>query len=133
MVSFYKYLFVYCLNSPTGAWVIISISSNVETSKLKDGSVIAPAWFWQVNCLVKRPVLGDHLSTNPKRTSSRDALNGDISFVSDDGTVSTKSQLGSLLAKVTFTSNGSVLLVELLLDDILFCLNTKYFQHHITC
>ena len=88
--------------------------------------MVSPAWLGQVDGVVERPVLGDHLCTNSQRSSPRDALNCHVPGFCDDRTVRSKGKLGSFLAKVSLASNGSILLVEFLLDDILFSLKQDF-------
>ena len=88
--------------------------------------MVSPAWLGEVDGLIQRPVLGDHLCSDPQRSSSGDALDCHVPGFCDDRTVSSKCKLGSFFAEVTLASNGSILFVELLLDDILFSLKQDF-------
>merc|ERR1719431_1736759 len=96
------------ISHPTSSRIIICIASNIDSSKLENRSMVSPARFRQVYCLVSRPPLSHVLGPYPEGPCARDALQGHVPPLCDYRTVVTKCKFCCFFTELWLPTNRCI-------------------------
>ena len=102
-----------------GVLVVVAVLLDLEARVLEDSIVVGPTGVGDVDGLVARVEALEESTTDSEGTSTRDGLGDDDSALLKRCRVGTICEDGGGLGEVGYTSNASVFLVKVLLDDSL--------------
>lgn len=102
-----------------GVLVVVPVLLHLQSRVLEDGVVVCPTGSRNVDGLRAGVVSFKESTTYPQGTSTGDGLSDGDSALLDGSRVSTVSEEGGGLGEVWNTSDASVFLVEVLLNDLL--------------